>query len=150
MPYILMNFQGAFHDTMTLAHEAGHSMHSYMSHKHQPYQYSSYPIFVAEVASTFNEELLFHKLLSQDLKKEERAMRPYNGVDTSGWVDYTADEFEKCLEVIIELAELQTSLEILGHEINRTKRIVNALEYMIIPSLEATIKFLSILDPQDL
>lgn len=73
MPYILMNFQGAFHDTMTLAHEAGHSMHSYMSHKHQPYQYSSYPIFMAEVASTFNEELLFHKLLSQDLKKEERA-----------------------------------------------------------------------------
>ncbi|MBS0630255.1 MAG: oligoendopeptidase F [Verrucomicrobia bacterium] len=73
MPYILMNFQGGFHDLMTLAHEAGHSMHSYMSHKHQPYQYSSYPIFLAEVASTFNEELMFHYLMQQNLKPEEKA-----------------------------------------------------------------------------
>ncbi|MCI0381600.1 MAG: oligoendopeptidase F [Chlamydiae bacterium] len=71
-PYILMNFQGAFHDLMTLAHEAGHSMHSYFSWKHQPFQYANYSIFVAEVASTFNEELLFDYLLSQesDLKKK--------------------------------------------------------------------------------
>ncbi len=73
MPYILMNFQGAFHDLMTLAHEAGHSMHSFMSHKHQPYQYSHYPIFLAEVASTFNEELMFAHLLKQDLTDLQRA-----------------------------------------------------------------------------
>jgi len=73
MPYILMNFQGGFHDLMTLAHEAGHSMHSYLSHKHQPYQYSSYPIFLAEVASTFNEELMFDYLMKQNLKPEEKA-----------------------------------------------------------------------------
>ncbi len=73
MPYILMNFQGAFHDLMTLAHEAGHSMHSYMSHKHQPYQYSHYPIFLAEVASTFNEELMFHHLKQQNLSAQEKA-----------------------------------------------------------------------------
>lgn len=72
-PYILMNFQGGFNDLMTLAHEAGHSMHSYMSHKHQPYQYSAYPIFLAEVASTFNEELMFHYLMQQNLKPEEKA-----------------------------------------------------------------------------
>lgn len=73
MPYILMNYQGAFHDLMTLAHEAGHSMHSFYSHKHQPYQYGSYSIFVAEVASTFNEELVFHKLLESDLDPMTRA-----------------------------------------------------------------------------
>lgn len=73
MPYILMNFQGTFRDLMTLAHEAGHSMHSYMSHKHQPYQYSHYPIFLAEVASTFNEQLMFQMLISSNISKEERA-----------------------------------------------------------------------------
>ncbi|MGH2612716.1 MAG: M3 family oligoendopeptidase, partial [Rhabdochlamydiaceae bacterium] len=56
-PYILMNYHGRFQDIMTLSHEAGHSMHSYLSHKNQPYQDASYVIFVAEVASTFNEEL---------------------------------------------------------------------------------------------
>ena len=58
-PYILMNYQPDVLDhVFTLAHEAGHSMHSYYSAKHQPYQYYSYTIFVAEVASTFNEQLL--------------------------------------------------------------------------------------------
>lgn len=63
LPYILMNYHGSFSDMMTLAHEAGHSMHSLLTWNRQPYHYSSYPIFVAEIASTFNEELLFHHLL---------------------------------------------------------------------------------------
>ncbi len=71
-PYILMNFRGILRDTFTLAHEAGHSMHSHLSKTHQPYHYSHYPIFVAEVASTFNEELLMQLLLKQFTKKEER------------------------------------------------------------------------------
>jgi len=71
-PYILMNYKGILHDVFTLAHEAGHSMHSLLSHTHQPYHYSQYPIFVAEVASTFNEELLTHMLLKRTQKKEER------------------------------------------------------------------------------
>ena len=71
-PYILMNFRGILRDTFTLAHEAGHSMHSYLSNQAQPYQYSRYPIFVAEVASTFNEELLMELLLNQRKKKEEK------------------------------------------------------------------------------
>lgn len=65
MPYILMNYHGTFSDAMTLAHECGHSMHSVLSRQNQPYQYSQYPIFVAEVASTFNEELLIEHLLSR-------------------------------------------------------------------------------------
>jgi oligoendopeptidase F len=72
-PYILMNYNGTFNDLMTLAHEAGHSMHSYYSHKNQPYQYGHYPIFLAEVASTFNEELAFHALMQKPLSGRERA-----------------------------------------------------------------------------
>jgi oligoendopeptidase F len=63
-PYILMNYrEDVLSDVYTLAHEAGHSMHSWMSHRAQPFQDAHYPIFLAEVASTLNEELLTHHLL---------------------------------------------------------------------------------------
>jgi oligoendopeptidase F len=62
-PYQLQNFMGRYEDVSTLAHECGHSMHSYLSDKTQPYPTHSYPIFVAEVASTLNENLLFHHML---------------------------------------------------------------------------------------
>ena len=64
-PYILMNYNGQYNDVSTLAHELGHSMHSYLSNKTQPYPTASYSIFVAEVASTLNEALL----IDQQLKK---------------------------------------------------------------------------------
>ncbi|MEG1537412.1 MAG: oligoendopeptidase F [Clostridiales bacterium] len=63
-PYILLNFQDNLNGVFTLAHEAGHSMHSQLSRKHQPYIYSSYRIFVAEVASTVNENLLIEYMLA--------------------------------------------------------------------------------------
>jgi oligoendopeptidase F len=63
LPYILMNYHNSFRDLLTLAHEAGHSMHSYFSNRSQPYIYANYPIFLAEIASTFHEELLFRYLL---------------------------------------------------------------------------------------
>ncbi len=66
LPYILMNYQPSVLDhVFTLAHEAGHSMHSYLSTKKQPFQYHDYELFVAEVASTFNEQLLHHHLLGR-------------------------------------------------------------------------------------
>lgn len=71
-PYILLNYKNIARDFFTLAHEAGHSMHSYFSRKHQPYHYSHYSIFVAEVASTFNEELLMRTLLKNAATKEEK------------------------------------------------------------------------------
>ncbi len=62
-PYILMNYrEDNLHDVFTLAHEAGHSMHTFYSNKNQPYQDHGYTIFVAEVASTFNEQLLMSHL----------------------------------------------------------------------------------------
>lgn len=72
MPYILMNYKGILRDVFTLAHEAGHSMHSYYSHQAQPYQYSDYPIFLAEVASTFNEALLTRLLLERCKDRAEK------------------------------------------------------------------------------
>jgi oligoendopeptidase F len=76
-PYILMNYrEDVLADVYTLAHEAGHSMHSWLSHRSQPYQDSHYPIFLAEVASTFNEELLTHAFLEGDAKKDNQ-LRAY-------------------------------------------------------------------------
>ncbi len=72
-PYILMNYKDKLEDSVfTLAHEAGHSMHSYFSDKKQPFHYSHYTIFVAEVASTVNEQLLVHYYLQKSTSKEER------------------------------------------------------------------------------
>ncbi|MGB7979123.1 MAG: oligoendopeptidase F [Chlamydiales bacterium] len=73
MPYILMNYHGTLNDVLTLAHEAGHSMHSLLSRMNQPYIYSQYPIFVAEVASTFNEQLLLKHLQGQAKSKRDQA-----------------------------------------------------------------------------
>ena len=74
IPYILMNYNpDVFNDVFTLTHEAGHSMHTWHSAKKQPYTYYSYVIFVAEVASTFNEMLLSHHLMQGAKTDEERA-----------------------------------------------------------------------------
>jgi oligoendopeptidase F len=62
-PYMLINYNGQYNDVSTVAHELGHTMQSYLSNKTQPYPLSQYPIFVAEVASTFNEALLIDHML---------------------------------------------------------------------------------------
>ena len=72
VPYILLNFQGKYNDVSTLIHELGHSMHSYYSNKNNPYLYSGYKIFVAEVASTVNEMLLNYYMLEHASSKEEK------------------------------------------------------------------------------
>ncbi|WP_156854558.1 oligoendopeptidase F [Oceanobacillus sp. AG] len=72
-PYILMNWQDNINNTFTLAHELGHSVHSYYTRKHQPFRYGNYSIFVAEVASTTNEALLNDYLL-ENLEDEKEKM----------------------------------------------------------------------------
>lgn len=71
-PYLLLNFEGKYDDVTTLAHELGHSMHTYYSCSNQPYNLSSYNIFVAEVASTVNELLLVHYLIENTTDKNEK------------------------------------------------------------------------------
>jgi oligoendopeptidase F len=71
-PYILMNWNDDYESVSTLAHELGHSMHSYFSNKNQPFATSDYPIFVAEIASTFNESLLNHYMVDHSKNNEEK------------------------------------------------------------------------------
>lgn len=72
-PYVLLNYNDTLDNMFTLAHEMGHAMHSWYSNANQPYIYSQYKIFVAEVASTCNEILLMEYLLANTTDKKERA-----------------------------------------------------------------------------
>jgi oligoendopeptidase F len=75
LPYILMNYQGTLNDVFTLAHELGHSMHSWLANHAQPPQTAGYPIFIAEIASTANEALLLDWLLRE--KRGDAAFSAY-------------------------------------------------------------------------
>jgi oligoendopeptidase F len=80
-PYVLLNYNGRYEDVSTLAHEMGHAMHSYYSNKRQPYPLADYSTFVAEVASTFNETLLIHKMLSEIKDNDVRLSLLMNYLD---------------------------------------------------------------------
>ncbi len=80
-PYVLLNFNGDFESVSTLAHELGHALHSSFSNRSQPYPAADYSIFVAEVASTFNEILLHHDLLRRSRGRAERMFL------TARWLD---------------------------------------------------------------
>ncbi|AIS52257.1 oligoendopeptidase F [Thermoanaerobacter kivui] len=71
-PYVLLNYQGKLNDVFTIAHEMGHSLHTYYSNSTQPYIYAGYKIFVAEVASTCNEALLMDYLLKNSKDEKEK------------------------------------------------------------------------------
>jgi oligoendopeptidase F len=71
-PYQLENFTGLYEEVSTLAHESGHSMHSFLTNRAQPYPTSGYKTFVAEVASTLNENLLLHLMLSRTKDRDTR------------------------------------------------------------------------------
>jgi V/A-type H+-transporting ATPase subunit D len=83
------------------------------------------------------------RIPSFELMGNGKPMRGYNLVDTSSWLDRAAQLSEECLRAIVELAELQRNFELLAMEINRTKRITNALEYIVIPGLQVTINYLN-------
>jgi oligoendopeptidase F len=105
-PYILMNYkEDVFADVYTLAHEAGHSMHSWFAARSQLFQDYDYPIFLAEVASTFNEELLTHFLLEQTSDPKMRAYIINRQIDDIRGTLYRQTmfaEFEKVIHAIEE------------------------------------------------
>ena len=80
-PYMLFNFNGSYSDVSTMAHELGHSMQSYLSNKKQPYPLASYQIFVAEVASTFNEVLLFNYMIKNETNDDIKLSLLMNWLD---------------------------------------------------------------------
>lgn len=111
-PYVLLNFEGTLNDVSTLAHELGHSMHTYLSCKNNPYQYSSYEIFVAEVASTVNELLLANYMLKSSKNKDEKLAIINHILDLYKATLYRQTmfaEFEKETHKLREKGEVLTS-----------------------------------------
>jgi oligoendopeptidase F len=108
-PYILMNYKDdIFADVYTLAHEAGHSMHTWFAQQSQLFQDYNYPIFLAEVASTFNEELLTHFLLEQTTDPKMRAYIINRQIDDLRGTLFRQTmfaEFEKVIHGIEERGE---------------------------------------------
>jgi oligoendopeptidase F len=105
-PYILMNYKPeVLNDVFTLTHEAGHSMHSWYSSSNQPFQYYNYTIFVAEVASTFNEQLLTEHLLKNATDDNERAYLINNELDSIRATVVRQTMFAEFEKITHEMAE---------------------------------------------
>lgn len=107
-PYILMNFDGKLNDVFTLAHELGHAMHSYYSNQTQPFVYSQYSIFVAEVASTVNESLLIEHLLRNSRERREKMYLLNHYLEQFRGTVYRQTmfaEFEKLVHERVEVGE---------------------------------------------
>ena len=123
-PYVLLNFQGRLDDVSTLAHELGHSMHSYYSKKNNLYHESDYAIFVAEVASTVNELLLCKFILNNSDNKAvklnvlDRMMELFKGTI---YRQTMFAEFEKITHEMVEKEEILTNenLEQLYYDLNK-------------------------------
>ena len=104
-PFVLLNFNGRYNDVTTLAHELGHSMHSYYSIKNNPYQYSNYSIFVAEVASQVNELLLANYMLMNEESKEAKINILNELLDLFKGSIYRQTMFAEFEKIISEKAE---------------------------------------------
>ena len=124
-PYILMNYkEDVFADVYTLAHEAGHSMHTWFAQKSQKFQDHDYPIFLAEVASTFNEELLTHFLLEQTSDPKMRAYiinRQIDDIRGTLFRQTMFAEFEKIIHAVEESGDALT-LDIFKSEYRKLLR----------------------------
>src|SRR5437879_5333095 len=138
-PYILMNYKDdVFADVYTLAHEAGHSMHTWFSQKSQKYQDYDYPIFLAEVASTFNEELLTHHLLEQTRDPKMRAYiinRQIDDIRGTLFRQTMFAEFEKVIHEIEESGEGLT-LDVFKSEYHKLLAAYFAENFVLDPQLD--------------
>ena len=121
-PFVLMNYQDNLSNVFTLAHEMGHSMHSYYSDKNQPYLYAGYRIFVAEVASTCNEALLMEYLLRHTEDKKEKAYL----------INYFLEQFKGTLYRQTMFAEFEKiTHEMAGRGEPLTAEILNDIYYKL-------------------
>jgi oligoendopeptidase F len=114
-PIVLLNYNGLFEDVSTLAHELGHAMHTWFSNQTQPYPTADYPIFVAEVASTFNEALLREEVLAQIGDPEIRLsllMKYLDGLKGTLFRQTQFAEFELKIHERVERGESLTGADL--------------------------------------
>lgn len=104
-PYMLLNFNGTYDDVSTLTHELGHTMHSFLANAAQPYPTSQYAIFVAEVASTFNEALLMESMLRSETSDAVRLSLLMHYLDEIRGTLYRQTQFAEFELRIHEMAE---------------------------------------------
>ena len=131
LPYVLLNYEGKFNDVSTIAHEMGHSMHSYYSNTNNTFEDSSYPIFLAEIASTVNEVLLNKYMYEHSDKKDEKLFFLNNLLETIRTTLYRQTmfaEFEKITHEKEKNNEVLTSevLNDIYYDLN-TKYFSNAI-----------------------
>jgi len=113
-PYVLLNWNHQLNDVFTLAHEMGHNLHSYYTGTSQPYVYANYSIFLAEVASTFNESLLLDYLLEQSQSKEEKLFlyeKYLNNITTTFYRQTMFAEYESEIYQLVEEGHSLTTLD---------------------------------------
>ncbi len=138
-PYIMMNYQPEVLDhVFTLAHEAGHSMHSHYSAKSQPFQYYGYTIFVAEVASTFNEQLLLRHMTARAKSAKEKAYLVNHAIDEiRGTIvrQTMFAEFAKVSHALVEAGEPLT-VDTLRKEYRKLLDDYFGPDFVIDPELE--------------
>ncbi len=138
-PYILMNYkEDVFADLYTLAHEAGHSMHTWFSQKSQRFQDYDYPIFLAEVASTFNEELLTHYLLEQTRDPKMRAYiinRQIDDIRGTLFRQTMFAEFERVIHQVEESGDALT-LDVFKTEYHKLLAAYFAQDFALDPQLD--------------
>ena len=111
-PYMLLNWADTLDDVFTLAHEMGHSMHTMLSHERQPFVYSDYTIFVAEVPSTLSEALLLEHLLARATDRDERIVLLQHAIDSITSTFFTQvlfADFELAAHVCVEQDEPVTA-----------------------------------------
>lgn len=115
MPYVLLNYNNDLNDVSTLAHEMGHSIHSYYSRKTQPYIYSSYTLFSAEIASTTNEILLINDLINKQTDKTKKLYlinQELEQIRTTVFRQIMFASFELKIHELIENGEALTAKEL--------------------------------------
>jgi oligoendopeptidase F len=138
-PYILMNYkEDVFADLYTVAHEAGHSMHTWLAQSSQKFQDYDYPIFLAEVASTFNEELLTHHLLEQTRDSKMRAYiinRQIDDIRGTLFRQTMFAEFEKIIHEIEESGDALT-LDVFKSEYHKLLAAYFAENFVLDPQLD--------------
>ena len=125
MPYVLLNFTGDYNDVSTLAHELGHSMHTYFTVKNNPYITADYPIFLAEIASTTNELLLSHYMYEHSASKDEKLYILNEKLDLFKATIYRQTmfaEFEKNAHDYVDSGNILTKdyLDDMYYDLNKT------------------------------